>query len=31
MPTYSPDYDSNNYDPAMPVTEIGLLSNELGE
>lgn len=31
MPTYSRDYDSDNYDPAMPVVEIGLISSVSGE
>jgi hypothetical protein len=31
MPTYSHDYDNENYDPAMPVTEIDLISSVSGE
>ena len=31
MPTYSRDYDSVNYNPAMPVVEIGLISSLSGE
>ena len=31
MPSYSRDYDSRNYDPAIPVAEINLISPVSGE